>query len=73
MTHEEYVASLEQRITQEEEKREHGRASGPFETYLEAYSMVEALEIPLEHALCSPRATGNDDLCTSAGGSNGLL
>ncbi|MET3495265.1 hypothetical protein [Variovorax boronicumulans] len=45
------IAALELRITQEEEKRDAWRIAGPEEKYLEAYSMVEALELQLERKL----------------------
>ena len=49
------IAALRQRIEQAERERDTWRASGRQEKYLEAYSMVEALEIQLERLL-RPRA-----------------
>lgn len=54
MTFKEDIAALELRIPQEEEKRDAWRISGPEEKYLEAYSMVEALELQLERKLQQP-------------------
>jgi hypothetical protein len=45
------IAALEQRIAQEEEKRDAWRAVGANEKYMEAYGMVEALELQLERKL----------------------
>lgn len=56
MTFEEDIAALELRISQEEEKRDAWRVVGPEEKYLEAYSMVEALELQLERKLLQHRA-----------------
>lgn len=54
MTFEEDIAALELRISQEAEKRDAWRLVGPEEKYLEAYSMVEALELQLEKKLQQP-------------------
>lgn len=51
MTFKDDIAALELRITQEEEKRDAWRIAGPEEKYLEACSMVEALELQLEKKL----------------------
>ena len=48
MTHHEEVASLKQRLAKAENERDAWRASGRQESYLEAYSKVEALEVQLE-------------------------
>ena len=45
------IAALELRIAQEEEKRDAWRAVGASERYIEAYGMVEALELQLERKL----------------------
>jgi len=51
MTFAEDIAALELRISREEHKRDAWRIAGPEEKYLEAYSMVEALELQLEKKL----------------------
>lgn len=45
------IAALELRIAQEEKKRDAWRAVGADEKYMEAYGMVEALELQLERKL----------------------
>lgn len=50
----EVVAALELRIREEEMKRDAWRISGPQEKYLEACSMVDALERQLESQLREP-------------------
>jgi len=58
MTFEEDIAALELRIAQEGEKCQAWRIAGPEEKYLEAYSMVEALELQLQRKLLQ-RDTGS--------------
>jgi hypothetical protein len=48
MTVEEDIAAMQLRIAKAESERESWRVSGMQEKYLEAYSMVEALELQLE-------------------------
>jgi hypothetical protein len=50
-TFEEQVTSLKRRIAQAEFERDGCRAAGRQEKYLEAYCMVEALELQLETRL----------------------
>jgi hypothetical protein len=49
MTLQEDIAAMQVRIAKAESERESWRVSGMQEKYLEAYSMVEALELQLEH------------------------
>jgi hypothetical protein len=49
------IAELQQRIAKAEADRDTWRASGRREKYLEAYSMVEALELQLERLQAVPR------------------
>lgn len=51
MTFEEDVAALERHIESEEAKRDSWRAAGSQERYMEACSMVDALELQLEKLL----------------------
>ena len=48
MTCHEAIAALKQRLAKAESERDAWRASGRQENYLEAYSMVEALEMQLD-------------------------
>jgi len=48
MTLQERIAAMQQRIVKTESERDSWRASGMQEKYLEAYSMVEALELQLD-------------------------
>jgi hypothetical protein len=48
MTFREDIATLEARIAKAESERDGWRVAGMQEKYLEAYSMVEALELQLE-------------------------
>ena len=47
MTHQEQVSALKLRIARSELQRDAWRAAGREEKYLEAYFMVEALELQL--------------------------
>ena len=47
MTPQEDIAAMQDRIVKAESRRDSWRASGIQEKYLEAYSMVEALEVQL--------------------------
>ena len=49
------IAELQQRIVKAEADRDTWRASGRQEKYLEAYSMVEALELQLGRLQAIPR------------------
>jgi hypothetical protein len=48
MTLQERIAAMQHRIVKAESERDSWRASGIQEKYLEAYSMVEALELQLD-------------------------
>jgi hypothetical protein len=48
MTFQEDIAAMQVRIAKAESERDSWRVSGMQEKYLEAYSMVEALELQLE-------------------------
>lgn len=48
MTFHEDIAAIKGRIAKAESERDSWRVSGMQEKYLEAYSMVEALELQLE-------------------------
>lgn len=48
MTFQEDIAAMQIRIAKAESERDSWRVSGMQEKYLEAYSMVEALELQLE-------------------------
>jgi hypothetical protein len=48
MTFQEDIAAMQVRIAKAESERESWRVSGLQEKYLEAYSMVEALELQLD-------------------------
>jgi hypothetical protein len=48
MTFQEDIAEMQIRIAKAESERDSWRVSGMQEKYLEAYSMVEALELQLE-------------------------
>jgi hypothetical protein len=48
MTSEEDIAAMQMRIAKAEAERDSWRVSGMQEKYLEAYSMVEALELQLD-------------------------
>lgn len=48
MTLQERIAATQHRIVKAESERDGWRASGMQEKYLEAYSMVEALELQLD-------------------------
>jgi len=51
MTFQEDIASFKERIAQAEFHRDAWRAAGREEKYLEAYFMVEALELQLDERL----------------------
>lgn len=51
MTFQEDVESFKSRIAEAETKRDAWRVAGPEEKYLEAYFMVEALELQLDERL----------------------
>ena len=55
MTRADEIAALELRIRQEQEKRDVWRATGSQEKYIEAFDMVTALELQLEHKLLQGR------------------
>jgi hypothetical protein len=55
MTFQEDIDALKSRIAKAEFKRETWRAAGEQEKYLEAYFMVEALELQLDSRLRQPR------------------
>lgn len=48
MTRHEEISAMQERIARSETQRDAWRASGVQEKYLEAYSMVEALELQLD-------------------------
>jgi hypothetical protein len=48
MTFQEDIAAMQVRIAKAESERDSWRVSGMQEKYLEAYSMVEALELQLD-------------------------
>jgi hypothetical protein len=48
MTFQEDIAAMQVRIARAESERDSWRVSGMQEKYLEAYSMVEALELQLD-------------------------
>lgn len=48
MTRHEEISAMQERIARTETQRDAWRASGVQEKYLEAYSMVEALELQLD-------------------------
>jgi hypothetical protein len=48
MSHQEDISALQVRIARAETERDTWRVSGMQEKYLEAYSMVEALELQLD-------------------------
>jgi predicted RNase H-like nuclease (RuvC/YqgF family) len=48
MSSQEDIAAMQIRIAKAESERDNWRVSGMQEKYLEAYSMVEALELQLE-------------------------
>jgi len=48
MSHNEEIANIRTRLAKAEQDRESWRATGMQEKYLEAYSMVEALELELD-------------------------
>jgi hypothetical protein len=48
MSFQEDIAALQVRIAKAESKRDNWRVSGMQEKYLEAYSVVEALELQLD-------------------------
>jgi len=48
MTFQEDIAAMQLRIAKAESERDSWRVSGMQEKYLEAYSMVEALELQLD-------------------------
>ena len=56
MTFQEEIAALRARIRNAESERDAWRASGRREKYLEAYLMVDALELPRERLRNSRRA-----------------
>ena len=51
MTFQEEIDALLSRIAKAESERDAWRAAGPEEKYLEAYFMVEALELQLDERL----------------------
>lgn len=51
MTFEEDIDSFKGRIAEAEARRDAWRVAGPEEKYLEAYFMVEALELQLDERL----------------------
>ncbi|HEU0203510.1 MAG TPA: hypothetical protein VFR86_24125 [Burkholderiaceae bacterium] len=55
MTPQEDIHTLENRIARAETARDAWRAAGQEEKYLEAYFMVEALELQLNERLRQPR------------------
>lgn len=57
MTRHEAIAALKQRLAKAESERDAWRASGRQENYLEAYSMVEALQIQLDQMERAPPAS----------------
>jgi hypothetical protein len=48
------IAVLEQRISKAQTRRDIWRASGSQESYMEACTLVDALELQLERALSRP-------------------
>lgn len=56
MTHQEDIAALKHRLAKAESDRDAWKVAGPPEKYLEAYFMVEALELQL---LERQRSTGH--------------
>jgi hypothetical protein len=55
MSLQEGIATLETRLARAESERDAWRVAGVQERYLEAYSMVEALELQLAERLRQPR------------------
>ena len=55
MTFQEDIDAIKRRIAKAESARETWRAAGEKEKYLEAYFMVEALELQLDQRLRQPR------------------
>jgi hypothetical protein len=55
VTFQEDIDALKRRIAQAESKRETWRLAGDKEKYLEAYFMVEALELQLDQRMRQPR------------------
>jgi hypothetical protein len=58
MTRHEEISALQERIARTETQCDAWRASGVQEKYLEAYSMVEALELQLDRVRESGRTRG---------------
>ena len=56
MSSREDIASIQVRIAKAESERDNWRRSGRQEKYLEAYSMVEALELQLDRLRKAPPA-----------------
>jgi hypothetical protein len=58
MSSQEDIAAMRVRIAKAESERDSWRVSGMQERYLEAYSMVEALELQLERLRQAARVEG---------------
>jgi hypothetical protein len=58
MSFQEDIAAIKDRIAKAESGRDSWRVSGRQEKYLEAYSMVEALELQLERLRQAARVEG---------------
>jgi hypothetical protein len=58
MSSQEDIAAMQVRIAKAESERDSWRVSGMQEKYLEAYSMVEALELQLERLRQAARVEG---------------
>lgn len=61
MSSREDIAAIEVRIAKAESERDTWRSSGRQEKYLEAYSMVEALELQLDRLLKAPPSVAKRD------------
>lgn len=55
------IAAIQVRIAKAESERDTWRSSGRQEKYLEAYSMVEALELQLDRLRKAPPSVGKRD------------